>query len=474
MVTGDALTGRNPAREHVLDRVPRFVPGDRGIVGGAARTVAERREVGGVRRRAVVGVHDVAGGAAARPVVAGLIVGPEERQHRVEEPRPLQVQPHGIGAVEGTQAPRAESIGRLARRLVDERHAQLELSLLAALEDAKHVARLSHLEAGQGIEEGQDPLAQRLLGCGRRDRVEPPRPAVLVVTLPEARQLPRERAVVVERRGPQHRARRHHALLDERDLGGVAAGLAAALSGRAQVAGIHEANELGRFLVERREATLRVGRRLPQVVHPRPHVGLPLGRVVGRRAGGRVGGLDHVALAAMTVDAGRLDGRGLVHRRRIGLRVTAHATRILLVDVELGLPAQVGADSRGRLGLRPRWGRRLRRCLGRLFLLGRRAADPLGELDMALAGGRGNGADALAHARRRPRGCKRHDGQQCGDDEQRSRPHSLARAREPHQQARGPHQYIRVSERKAEYSVSYGNDFVLSRPFGPNRNVVSV
>src|SRR5262249_17926677 len=97
-----------------------------------------------------------------------------------------------------------------------------------------------------------------------------------------------------------------------------------------------------------------------------------------------------------------------------------------------------------------------------------------GELNVALAGGRGNGADALAHARRRPRGCKRHDGQQCGDDEPRSRPHSPARAREPHQLARAPHQYIRVSEREAEYSVSSGNDFVRRRPLGPNRNVVPV
>src|SRR5207237_5401518 len=50
----------------------------------------------------------------------------------------------------------SSDLGRLARRLVDERHSQLELSLLAALEDAKHVARLSHLERSEERRVGKE------------------------------------------------------------------------------------------------------------------------------------------------------------------------------------------------------------------------------------------------------------------------------------------------------------------------------
>src|SRR5262249_50096161 len=157
------------------------------------------------------------------------------------------------------EAALAQSVRRFAWRLVDERQPQLELPLLAALEDAKDVAGLAHLEARQRIEEGQDALVERLLGRGRRDPGEAAGPAVFVVALPESGGLPWKRAVVVERGAPQHRPGRHHALLDDGDLRGVAARLAAALPGRAQVAGIHEADVLDRFQVQRGEAALGIG-----------------------------------------------------------------------------------------------------------------------------------------------------------------------------------------------------------------------
>src|SRR5262249_34479872 len=267
---------------------------------------------------------------------------------------------------------------------------QLELPLLATLEDAKHVAGLTDLEARQRIEEGHDALVERLLGRGRRDRVESPGPALFVVALSESRQLARKRAVVVERGSPPHRAGRHHALPNDRDLRGVAAGLAAALPGGAQIAGVHEADVLDGFEIQRGIAALGVGRRLPQVVHAWLHVGLPLDGVVGRRAGGRGSRLDHVTPAAVTVDAGRLHGRGLVHGRRVGLRVAAHAAGILPIDVELALPAEIGAESLGRFGLWPGRRRRLGRRLGGLFLLRRSATDSLSELDATLSGGCGS------------------------------------------------------------------------------------
>ena len=80
-----------PVREAVLDRMARLVLRDRRV--GIVRRRAAVAELGvrpGVDRRAVVGVDDVAGRAAAGAVVAGMVVGAEEVQRRVEQPRLVQ------------------------------------------------------------------------------------------------------------------------------------------------------------------------------------------------------------------------------------------------------------------------------------------------------------------------------------------------------------------------------------------------
>ena len=61
----------------------------------------------GVHGRAVVRVDDVAGGAAAGAVVAGLVVRSQERQQRVEQARLLQAEEDGIGAA---SVPRPRSL----------------------------------------------------------------------------------------------------------------------------------------------------------------------------------------------------------------------------------------------------------------------------------------------------------------------------------------------------------------------------
>ena len=76
-------------------------------------------------------------------------------------------------------------------------------------------------------------------------------------------------AVVVEGRAPQHAAVGHHALAVLQHLLRVAAGRAAADVGDAQVAGVDEADELGRLVVEQRVRADRVGRRRPGVGEPR-------------------------------------------------------------------------------------------------------------------------------------------------------------------------------------------------------------
>ena len=105
-VADDALAGRD-ARvvKLVLDRVARLVLGNRRV--GAAKLVPRLPYLAygpGVDRRAVVGVDDVAGGAAAGAVVAGVVVGAQEVERRIEQPRLLQADEHRIGAVLGAQA----------------------------------------------------------------------------------------------------------------------------------------------------------------------------------------------------------------------------------------------------------------------------------------------------------------------------------------------------------------------------------
>ena len=94
-------------------------------------------------RRAVVGVDDVAGGAAAGAVVAGVVVGAEEVERRVEQARLLQADEDGVGAVLGAQAAVAEPRARPARILVALGDADLGPEPAAALEDAQDVARLA-------------------------------------------------------------------------------------------------------------------------------------------------------------------------------------------------------------------------------------------------------------------------------------------------------------------------------------------
>ena len=75
---------------------------DRGSNDRAA--IAELGVGAGVDRRAIVGVDDVARGAAAGAIVAGVIVGAEEVERRVEQARALQADEDGIGAVLGAEA----------------------------------------------------------------------------------------------------------------------------------------------------------------------------------------------------------------------------------------------------------------------------------------------------------------------------------------------------------------------------------
>ena len=76
----------------------------------AVRLIAERGVGAGVHRRAIVGVNHVAGGAAAVPIVAGMIVGAGQRKNRIQQARLLQAQKHRVGAQLGAEAAIAQLV----------------------------------------------------------------------------------------------------------------------------------------------------------------------------------------------------------------------------------------------------------------------------------------------------------------------------------------------------------------------------
>src|SRR5262249_31816021 len=124
-------------------------------------------------------------------------------------------------------------------------------------------------------------LGARLLLGGRRYREHPLRGAVHAVALAEARPLEGHGAVVVQGGAPEHAAVRHHALAVLQHLLRMATAGAAGDVGNAQVAGVDEAADLRRVVVEQGVGADGVGRGAPGVGEARGDVGPFLGDGTG-------------------------------------------------------------------------------------------------------------------------------------------------------------------------------------------------
>ena len=369
-VTDDALRGRDRAGELVLERVAALVLRDGRVLLLRAAVVAELGDVGRVDRVAVVGVESVAGRAAARAVVTGLVVRAHVVERRVEQAGLLDADPHRVGAEQGAEAALRQALeddpaglvvvleadeAAARQRVLGDQAGAVRRLAAAALEHAQDVGGLTDLEARQRLEVGQHALGAGLLLGRRRHGLQPLRRAVAGVGLAEVAALEREGAVVVERRAPQVGAVGHHRLADVRDLLDVTARGAAGEVRDAQVAGVHEADELPALLVEIVVAVARVGRRLaPDLGVLRQNVSPVLGLVVVRRALEGVRRGHDVGVAAVTVRAADRHRRRLVHGLRVDLGVTGHAARRRGLDIGLRLRRRVtGRHRRRRLG-RPR------------------------------------------------------------------------------------------------------------------------
>ena len=81
-VAGHALAGGDGLGEGVLERVAALRLADGGVGADAVAGVAVGGDLRGVGGVAIVGIEDVAGGAAAGAVVARMVVGAGEREQR--------------------------------------------------------------------------------------------------------------------------------------------------------------------------------------------------------------------------------------------------------------------------------------------------------------------------------------------------------------------------------------------------------
>src|ERR1043166_7974375 len=133
----------------------------------------------------VVGVDDVASRAAAGSVVTGVVVGAQEGEERVEQAGLLQAEEDGVRAQQRPVAAVAQLHLGAAPFFLAVGDADLRAAAAPALEDAQHVARLSDLPAGQGVEEGENALQACLLRRWWGDRLHALRHAVRAVALAE-------------------------------------------------------------------------------------------------------------------------------------------------------------------------------------------------------------------------------------------------------------------------------------------------
>ena len=353
-VADHAGARRDRAREAVRDRVAALVLRDRRIDaerllvvvalqegrGGAdvaLAEVAELREDAAVHRIAVVGVDDVAGGAAAAAEVAGAVVGAEERQVRVVQARLVHVQRRQVDAVQRAEAAvrrlvvRATRVLELVRQPGHRRVQAVQADrggaeAAALLEDAEHVARLRDLPVRQRQRHRRPAVRRQLLG-GRQavglarlaDHVlDQLRRAVRPVRLAEDRTLGADDAVGVGDRAPEVLRRRHQRLHHAQHF--VLVARTARLVGDAQVARVDELDPRLALAHRQHVGALGIGGVGPTLREARlrvraDDVGLAGVTAVAEHARGLAGTRVRVAAAGVAADAGAVLGVGAVRRQ---------------------------------------------------------------------------------------------------------------------------------------------------------------
>ena len=201
-----------------------------------------------------------------------MIVRSEKSEQRIVQSRFLQTEENRVGAVERAEAALGQTSQWSSIWFVRRRDTELQLLRAALLENAQNISGIAEVETRERIEERQDAVQQRV---GRRDRRvvdETKRCAVRAVGLAEAIIFLVEAAVIIKSGAPQHRAMIHHAVIDVPDDLGMAK--SARLLRHPQIAGIDEANELGRLVIQPRIRIRRIGGCCPELLVARKNVRL--------------------------------------------------------------------------------------------------------------------------------------------------------------------------------------------------------
>ena len=77
----------------------------------------------------------------------------------------LQTEKDGIGAIQRAESALRQTISRPAIGLITCRKSKLQLFFAAFFEDAQNVSRITQVETRQRLDEGQNAMNARVLGC---------------------------------------------------------------------------------------------------------------------------------------------------------------------------------------------------------------------------------------------------------------------------------------------------------------------
>src|ERR1041385_4868679 len=124
--------------------------------------------------------------AAAGTIIAGMIVRTHEIEERSMQAHFLQIEINGIGAIECAKSAFRKTARRMPGRLEGIWISEFILFFAAAFEDAQNISRLAEREAGQGIDEGKNPILLCHLGRDRNWAFETQRDAIDAIGLAEA------------------------------------------------------------------------------------------------------------------------------------------------------------------------------------------------------------------------------------------------------------------------------------------------
>src|SRR5713226_10029226 len=190
-------------------------------------------------RIAVIRVDHVARCAAARAIIAWMIVCPGERKNRIEQSRFLQAKKYRIRAQLGSKTAFTEFVIGLARLFFAIRIADLPFLAPSSLEDPQHIAGLRSFPAQERIELGKDSLGASFFRRWPRRGLDRLRLPVTIVAFAEPRVLCGIAAVVVQRGAPEESGVRHHARGNRASFSGVATSGTTSFRSDAQVSRVH-------------------------------------------------------------------------------------------------------------------------------------------------------------------------------------------------------------------------------------------